>query len=509
MACLTPEQLAALALGLDVTESSPHVDECPACQARLTELRRLTHELAAAHAGLVRNHAASRAQLLARLSHVDRRARTATTWKRFAFGGLGLSSAVAALFLIAFFATSFNQLSAMERMMKAVREVSSYSFNEVNHTTFVAPGGEPETYHRGTNFVCWRAPDEANREWLGDLHGEVKGWRCTVSKGVNVAPDDDNSDDDNSAAAARSEKLTLHLVETHPTGKTGIIIVDTEGYYFWVPPVRAGEIPVDNTIAKLRAVQQGQDKIVRDLGTKRIDGREARGYVLSFEDAVPFRGDSSIEVWVDSQTDLPMELSYERISDEEEGKYIDEYRLTDIRWNIDFPPNQFATIVPAGLINTTPPKDEKDIAEIVAALRFYAELSGGHYPRVRTIDPGKRRDPAIKSAPPDIFDGGQVHDEMLKLAGFTGPPHSNWDRDPRYQQVEAATPGLDSLTRVLLDRHHAGFFGAEVSPQEIDKVLLWCNAFPEGSYRIIYGDLRTEVVSEAKWKELVPSASQD
>src|SRR3989304_1848991 len=132
MACFTPEQLSALALGLDDGEFAPHLSACPACRAKLDDVRRLSQELAAVHAKLDRNHATSRAQLLSRLSHIERPSRSVATWRRFAFGGLGLTSA-AALLLLAFFATSSSQLSAMERMLTAVREVTSYSFKGIEN----------------------------------------------------------------------------------------------------------------------------------------------------------------------------------------------------------------------------------------------------------------------------------------------------------------------------------------------------------------------------------------
>ena len=128
MTCLTPEQLAAIALGLDGAEIPSHVHECAACQVKLADLRRLTDDLTAAHANLDRNHAESRERLLARLSDSTRPTRLTVTWKRFAFSGLGLSSAVAALLLLAVFTNSSSQLSAMERIVNAVRDVNSFSY---------------------------------------------------------------------------------------------------------------------------------------------------------------------------------------------------------------------------------------------------------------------------------------------------------------------------------------------------------------------------------------------
>jgi hypothetical protein len=502
MNCPTTEQLAALALdALDVAGLEPHVAACPRCQAELERLRALHQSLATAHADVTTRHTATRAALLDRLPQIESAPAVSPHWKQLAFGGLGLSTAIAALLLLAVFLNSAAPLSAMERILRAVREVRSYSFHETSQTTFTPIGGKPQPYHRGTYFVCWRAPDAAKKQWLGDLHAEVKGWRVEQPSDSDAKPDD------------ASEKLTLHLVETYPSGQPGIIIIYTEGYYFWVPPVPAGDLPADNTIAKLRAVQQGQGQSVRELGTKEIAGIKARGYILDFGDAVAFRGNNSIEAWVDPQTDLPLELSFERISEEKEGRYVDVHRLTDIRWNLDFPPEQFATATPRGLIDTTPPSDQKSIAAIAAALKLYADLSGGHYPQIRTTDPGSRRDPESKNGVPDRFDAKQIRSDMLKFVGLAGPYRSDWSENAKYQQIEAATPAVKSLARILLDHHHAGFFGAELTPHDTDKVLLWWSAGSEdtgkspkvmGLYRVFFGDLRSETVTDEQFSKLVP-----
>jgi hypothetical protein len=370
--------------------------------------------------------------------------------------------------------------------------------------TYLDPDGKPKAIRRDISFICWRAPDQANRQWYGDLHAETKAWKRTISGDDNIAADN---------SATPTGEPTFHIAETHATAKPGIVVFYTGGYYFWVPPLRAGEGLVDNHMAKLLAVQEGQGKIVRELGTRTIEGRDARGYVVDFEDAVPFKGYGPVEVWLDPQTDLPIELSFKW--NEHTDKMIDESRITDIRWSIDFPPDQFATVAPADLVDSTPPVDEHDVSQIVSALKLYAELSGGHYPRVRTTDRDQKYDPALKTDPPNTFDGKVVRSEMLRLAGFTGPPQSDWSRDPKYQRIEAATPGLDWLTRVLIDSYRAGFFGAEVGPQDKDKVLLWWmagteddqgNYDPDGFFRVFYGDLRTEIIPDAEFIKLVPAA---
>jgi hypothetical protein len=495
MACPTREQLAANALGIaDDEKLIAHVDECDQCRRIHTVISHLSGQLSIAHAELNGNHAASREALLARLNDVER-PKFADHRKRFVAGGLGLVIA-ASLLVAAFLNTSATRLSAMERMVKAVREVTSYSFKSIGITKYPAKDGKPGKMLYETGFLCWRTPADPNSPWYGDLHSVVKAWRVTDAElGVDHASE------------PRIPKWALDIEETYPCGKSGIIIVYSQGMYFFCPPTTPDEVPPDNWIARLRAVQQGMGEIVRDLGTKLIDGRSARGYIVDFHDAVPFKGDGPVEVWVDPKTDLPIEFSYEWRDDDQKG-VVDENHITNCHWNIPLDDELFDTQPPPGLINTTAPKDEKTIAQMVAALRMYAELSGGHYPRVRTIDPGKRRDPDAPSDPPSLFDAGKIQSEMFELSGFTGKPQPEWREDPTYRKILSTASGLDHLARVLYDNHHAGYYGADVGPQEKDKVLLWFVA-DRGMWRICYGDLRMEVVPEAVWEKLVPNASPD
>jgi hypothetical protein len=499
MACLTPEQLTALVLGLDDGAAASHERQCSNCQAKLADLRRVMHDLATAHAALVHDHAASRAALLSQLSHVERPLHSsATSWKRFAFGSIG-ATAAAALLLAAFFATSFNQLSAMERMVKAIREVRSFSFHQLNTTTYLDPSEKSEVVRHEIGYTCWRAPSDTESQWLGDLYADIKSWRVTP----------DRSADTNEPP---KEKLQLYLSETYPSGKPGMIIVYSGGYYFWTPPVRADEILNVSPMMKLRAVREGAGRIVRELGTRTIDGRQARGYLMDFEGERPFLEMGPVEVWLDPETDLPMEISYEW--NKERDKYRDVYRMTDIRWNVDFPPNRFATIAPAGLINATPPTDEAEIDQILAALRIYAELSGGKYPRVRTAYPGSKSN---ESDAPDLFDPKALREEML---GFTNATelHGTESADrasPTREQIDAASAGLERLGCVLLNHHRAGYFGDAVGPQDKDKVLLWWAAGTQAEtgggdqYRVFYGDLQTEILPREKWLELMPPEFQE
>jgi hypothetical protein len=484
MACLTEEQLARLALGLD--EGGPlsaHVDECEACLAKLAEMRAIVGRLSGAHAELDRAHAVSRSRLLASLLHETRPVRPAariwtrlasrfghlTARQRIAVGGIGLSAA-ALVFLMFVLVSPATRLSAMERMIKAVRQVSSYSYQLTETVTRNPPLGHSFQVQITTS-TSWQAPGPSQSDTFGSLYSKLD-IRKTQIEGGKPEPVSD-------------------VVEIHPAGKPGILINYIDKYYFWTPVLGAGDIPPNSPMAKLRAVRDSEGRIVRDLGTKQIEGREAHGYIVAFDGAAPFRNVDQVEVWIDPETDLPLEFSY-RSDWEQDGRQVpDEIRVTDCRWNIPIDPKLFYTAPPEGYTNTTPPNKQADIDEIVSALRLYSRLSG-HYPQV------------VKS------DATALHDEMLKLAGCTGPPQPAWADNEEYQQIQQATVGLDWLARILLDKYHSGYFGREVGPEDKDKVLLW---WPDrvwdadNLYRVFYGDLHSEVVTPKRFAELLPAES--
>jgi outer membrane lipoprotein-sorting protein len=491
MGCLTHEQLAAIALGIDSGESQrQHITQCETCKEALDELQQLTERLSAAHAAMRHSHDFSRAGLLEQLpnyatyattarddgawSTVVRRLKDLTPRQRLAVGSVGISTA-AIILLMFVVANLAAPLSAMERMAKAVQEVKSYSYKMFAQDTFVRKGDtEPSTVTH-TNTTYWLEPkslfyDEKLVKYEGTVpHGEGE--------------------------------LLSHLTGIHPTGEPGMLVFHAgtgratksmARTYFWVPELpsmSAEDIGKESPITRLRMVREGVGEVLRELGTKAIDGKQARGYVMALKDAKLGSGFDSLEVWVDPATDLPLEFGYEL----EDEKITRIYRITDCRWNIEIDPKLFDTTPPKGYEDISPPSDTKAIAEIVAALKLYAELSGGHYPRVTAFDPEA------------------IRNEMLKLVTYTGQRREDWQKLLR---IEQAAVGLNKIAPVLRNTTNAGYYGDEVGPKDKEKVLLWWTVVDpldppestyESSFRVFYGDLRTDVLPLAKWAQLVPA----
>jgi hypothetical protein len=349
----------------------------------------------------------------------------------------------------------------MERMVNKLQTVKSYSYQLFTRDTFFQEGEtEPTTVvHTGTTY--WLEPGSLvyeeklmrtegqpmTGEQAGGLLGHFKGIHFSHGPGIFI------------------NHSTRHAEMTRT--------------YFRVPALKPHNIR-EGPIARLRMVRERAGEVLRELGTKAIEGKQSRGFVMALNDAPPKSGFDAMEVWVDQQTDLPLEFGYEVKTDERTSVF----RITNCQWNIELAPAMFDTTPPAGYDDITPPSDEAAITQIQSALQLYAELSGGHYP------PGSQ------------VDADPVQTEMLRLAGFSDKPQPEWDTDPRYRAIQDAKNGLDWIERILRHKYLAGYDGDSVRPGEGGKPLLWWAVDADDSYRVFYGDMRTEVITKAQFDAL-------
>ena len=72
-------------------------------------------------------------------------------------------------------------------------------------------------------------------------------------------------------------------------------------------------------------------------------------------------------MWVDPETDLPVEFGYQGVNES-----IYTHRFFDFRWNVELDAKLFEPTPPAGFDDITPPSDERTIDQIAEALRLYA-----------------------------------------------------------------------------------------------------------------------------------------
>jgi hypothetical protein len=219
----------------------------------------------------------------------------------------------------------------------------------------------------------------------------------------------------------------------------------------------------------------------RQLGTKEINGKKARGFVIDVRKIDPDAHPGAVEIWIDSDSNLPVQLDLEI----DEAGVPASLRMEDFRWNVDLDPKLFEPKPPDGYADATqkPAPVDEQIGRITEALRLYAELSGGHYPRVTMIY------------------GDVTSDQMRRMAGFEGQPTPDQRRDKKFKKIRRAGVGLATINCILRDNPDAAYHGRTVGPNDKDKVLLrW--KLDNGRFQVIYGDLRSETVTAQRVQEL-------
>jgi len=454
MGCLSQDQLAQLAAGLDRGgDLSSHVEQCPACQAQFASLRRLTDQLSAAHARLNREHEGSRSRLIASLPTVERRPLIAkvrhqfpsllgglTMRQRIALGGVSVTTAVALLLV---WVVDFGRpVSAMDRMAESIRRAKSYTVNVVADLQIVREPGKSPVKAKMTGTWYWLAP--------GSMRMEFKGGEFTAGQ--------DHTD-------------------VFPAGKDGIHI-DHKSKEFHRAPTRRGHM---TPLMIFEGLSKYSGQADRELGKKQINGKEARGFVIEIEKVDPDVHSGTLEVWIDAESNQPLELEFEITTAMPSGTM----RMVDFRWNVDLDRKLFEPTPPEGYTDTTrePPGLDEQIGKIKEALKLFAELSGGHYPRVKMIY------------------GDVTRDQMREMAGFKEHVTMEQRRGKMFKRIQDATWGLATINTILRDNSDAAYHGREVGPKDKDRVLLrW--KLDDGQYQVIYGDLRSESVNEESLRTL-------
>jgi hypothetical protein len=268
------------------------------------------------------------------------------------------------------------------------------------------------------------------------------------------------------------------LVTILPAGKPGIEI-DRAAKKFVRQPARLGQISPLMMVERLSTYSGQADKL---LGTKVIDGKTARGFALEARKIDPDIYSGPMEIWIDAESNLPVLLRYEMKSSGVPATI----KMAEFRWNIDMDPKLFDPTPPAGYTESLRPPSSLDdqVRKITEGLKLYAKYSGGHYPRVKMLY------------------GDVTRDEFAKLSGAPYPPRKAADAaDPRLKEVYDASWGFATINTILRENADAAYHGKTVGPDGKDKVLFrW--KLDDGTYRVIYGDLRSETVPPARVRDL-------
>jgi hypothetical protein len=354
-----------------------------------------------------------------------------------AFGGIGVAAVLG--FLLLWGVIAAKPLSAMEKMAENIRKARSYKATVVLENAFVSESGKPQVAksHKSTGAAYWLAP---------------RSFRADVQSSGNS------------------------FVLISPAGKSGISI-DHIHRTFTRSPVHAGAVsPLAAALEKLGDFVGQAD---RELGPKEIDGKKAWGYQIDMRKIEPDRYPGVVEFWLDADS-WPISV---RVDEKRLGMLSSQ--VSRFEWNIDLDPRLFDTTPPKGYKDVTPkiPALEGLVREIGKALKVYADMSGGSYPRHKRLYA-------------DV-----ICDELYKMIGIESPPTPAQRNDEKYKTVEGARLGFIQISVAQDWNTDFAYHGKTVGPKDKDKVLLrW--KLDDGRYEVIYGDLRAETVTAERLRAL-------
>jgi len=376
-------------------------------------------------------------------------ATTLSSFRSFRFGDISMKQRItlggmmaAAIFTVAFLTIDFSSSSNLFAEVAAnIRKAKSYSAETVVEMKMpdLSTGSAVEK-------IYWRFP------------GDYRIERKSPSTFLRERAFDENVELPNGLA-----EVGIISVEG-----PGIDINHVDKTYRMERAQRGFQSP----LMMLESFGEQKNDTRESLGRRDVNGVASEGFMMDVDALDASAGGGTMEVWVGLKTQLPTEVVLEM---KDLGARM---RFQNIKWNEKLSPTLFDATPPKGYTDRTKPQEElaTQIAKITAAFKQYAELSGGHYPRVKMVY------------------GDVTQAEMRKLGGYEGPVQTEWFPQKVYGEILAVTGGLARINTILRENPDASYHGIDVGPSDADKVLMrW--KLPDGNYQLLYGDLRSEVVS--------------
>ena len=356
-----------------------------------------------------------------------------------ALGGVGAAAILAILLLWS--ATVSTSASAMEKMAEEVRKAKSYKCVQIVQATDDHPAPGKPAVREMASTVYWLAPGSARTEYSNS------GWNGPGPEWITISP----------------------------AGKPYITINNQTKKFFRYPALR--RVEYSSTFDNLENLGRFSGEADRELGTKEINGKKARGFQIEMKKMeAEYAKPGLAEIWLDPQSNLPVLVRYEGMK---ALGHSDTQIDTDIQWNIDLDPKLFDATPPEGYADDTPKPLplEKQLGQITGSLKIYAEASRGHYPREK-----------------NVTSLGTTED-LCKMLGVVKWPGG--EKEGNAGKAAKAMAGFARICDIQAYNSDAAYYGKTVGPKDKDKVLLrW--KLDDGRYEVIFGDLRAETVPAAK-----------
>lgn len=219
-----------------------------------------------------------------------------------------------------------------------------------------------------------------------------------------------------------------------------------------------------------------------EIGSRQIDGIMASGIETnSSEIGGGVFEENSLKLWVDDATEWPVRLEFEGKADN--GDLWSTTIMYDFTWNAKLEAEDFAYTIPEDYEDVgTLERSELNEESAIEGLRWYGTFMKGIYPKrlvfALIVREFEKEEPRLRSE--GIFDDGDVINFLTiqRTCQFMAELEQN-DKDPAY-------------------------YGETVQAGDFDKVLMrW--RLDDDSYRVVFGDLRTETLTQDQLRELEES----
>lgn len=455
MICLSQNELVELALEqTDNERSSAHLESCADCRSRLETVRSLVDDLKQYHHLPHEHHQAARTRLLEAIAREEPVVEVAlfrriTHW----IGELTMRQRIALLtaslapvlgFLVFWTTMIASPVAALERMTKQILEAKSYQATMIQEMKWVPEPGQDPVEGIVKCEMYWKTPG-------------MFRWEMEPASDKRF-----------------THSSTTKIFFTHKAG----IELNQENKSFERVPAYQGQM---SPLMILHQLGKFEGEADRQLGKQKIGEIETVGFELDARKIDPDVYSGPMQIWLDQTSQLPVLIELTMPT----GGIDLKIRFENIRWNLDLDPTLFDVTPPQGFTDKTPPapKTEEQVEQIAAALKTYAEIMGGHYPRVKMVY------------------GDVTHDDLRKKIGIAGIPTKEQLSSPEYGKIEDAVSGFATLNVILRENPDAVWNGLTVGPQDEGKVLFrW--KLDDGSYQVIFGNLKSENVTPDRLKEL-------
>ena len=216
--------------------------------------------------------------------------------------------------------------------------------------------------------------------------------------------------------------------------------------------------PFEGATSPLIQFQQIADFNPEDatsLGKKKIDGKNCVGFQIAADKVDPSTNSGTVKLWIDESTDLPAVVVL-TLSGEDTTMEFENFR-----WNEGIAPELFNPEPPKDFVEKEdlPIEPERAVTEIVKALRAYAKVTGGEYPKVKVIY------------------GDVIRDKLYEM-----------DAKNEYMEGNFGWAVMSTYMR----RRESSYHGIEVNQSTPNEVLFrWKR--DDGKFQVIYGNLESAI----------------